>query len=102
MATGSADSTVKVWDTATGALLATLRGGSSNAILSCDICNGVIVGGGSDKTCRVWNLKTQRMVKTNHVVTRHLNKPKISFLDASFPGPPLGRSCSQNNLRTTF
>ena len=62
VATGSADSTVKVWDTSSGALRSTLRGGSHNAILSCDISNGVVVGGGSDKTCRVWNMRTDRMV----------------------------------------
>ena len=64
VATGSADSTVKVWDTATGTVRAKFQGGSSNAILSCDISNGVVVGGGSDKTCRVWNLRTQRMVRS--------------------------------------
>jgi WD40 repeat protein len=53
---------VQVFDTNTGALRASLRAGSSNAILSCDISNGVVVGGGSDKTCRVWNYRTQRMV----------------------------------------
>eukprot|EP00934_Nitzschia_sp_Nitz4_P003827 Nitzschia sp. Nitz4//scaffold3_size479765//343825//348135//NITZ4_000144-RA/size479765-processed-gene-1.535-mRNA-1//-1//CDS//3329550890//3817//frame0 len=71
LATGSADSTVKVWDTATGALRSTLRGGGSNAILACDINNGVVVGGGSDKTCRVWNLRTQRMV---HHLVGHAHK----------------------------
>jgi len=53
---------VQVFDTKMGALRASLRAGSSNAVLSCDISNGVVVGGGSDKTCRVWNLRTQRMV----------------------------------------
>ena len=64
VATGGVDSTVKVWDTSSGALRATLRGGSSNAIISCDISHGVVVGAGSDKTCRVWNLRTQRMVRS--------------------------------------
>ena len=53
-----------MWDTSNGALRATLRGGSHNVILSCDISGGVVVGAGSDKTCRVWNLRTQRMVRT--------------------------------------
>ena len=62
VATGGADSMVQVFDTTSGALRASLRAGSSNAILSCDISNGVVVGGGTDKTCRVWDLRTQRMV----------------------------------------
>ena len=55
---------MQVCDTANGILNTTLRGGSSNSIISCDISNGVVVGGGSDKTCRVWNLRTGRMVCT--------------------------------------
>jgi WD40 repeat protein len=63
VATGSSDSLIKVWDTSNGTLRATLRGGSGNAIIACDISNGVVVGAGSDKTCRVWNLRTERMVR---------------------------------------
>lgn len=63
VATGGADSTVQVWDTANGQLRQTLRGGSSNSILSCDISNGIAIAGGSDKTCRVWNIRTGRMVR---------------------------------------
>ena len=68
LATGGADSTVQIWDNANGILNTTLRGGSSNSIISCDISNGVVVGGGSDKTCRVWNLRTGRMVCTFFVL----------------------------------
>ena len=71
IATGGADGTVKVWDTASGGLLSTLRGGSSNVILSCDISNGIVVAGGSDKTCRVWNSRTQRMI---HQLVGHAHK----------------------------
>ena len=81
MATGGADSTVKVWDTATGTQSATLQGGGSNAILSCDISSGVVVGGGSDKTCRVWNLRTKRMVSPSNKVTLsdHFYLSEISY-----------------------
>ena len=61
-ATAGADGTVKVWDTSTGMLRANFRAGTGNAIFSCDISNGIVAGGGSDKTCRIWNLRTQRMV----------------------------------------
>jgi WD40 repeat protein len=63
VATASSDSTVKVFDTGTGSCRATLRGTPGHAIISCDISGSLVVGGGSDKTCRVWNLRTERMVR---------------------------------------
>ncbi|KAL3945161.1 MAG: hypothetical protein SGBAC_000764 [Bacillariaceae sp.] len=71
VATGGADSIIQVWDTANGQLRQTLRGGSSNPILSCDISNGVVIAGGSDKTCRVWNMRTGRMI---HHLVGHAHK----------------------------
>lgn len=62
LATASSDSTVKVWDTVSGSLRGTFRGTSGHSILCCDIMGSLVVGGGSDKTCRVWNLRTERMV----------------------------------------
>jgi autophagy-related protein 16 len=62
VATSSSDSTVKVWDTNTGAIRATLRGAAGHAIIGCDISGNLVVGAGSDKTCKVWNLRTERMV----------------------------------------
>lgn len=58
---GASDSMVKVWNTRTATLQATLRGGG--VITACDIGGGLVVGGGSDKMCRVWSLQTQRMVR---------------------------------------
>jgi len=58
---GANDSMVKIWDTKTGALRSMLRGGG--VITACDIGNRLVVGGGSDKMCRVWNLQTERMVR---------------------------------------
>lgn len=62
VATCSSDSTVKVWDTNSGTVRATLRGTSGHAIIGCDISGSLVVGAGSDKTCKVWNLRTERMV----------------------------------------
>lgn len=62
IATASSDSTVKIWDSNTGQVRATLRGTSGHTIMCCDISGGIVVGAGSDKTCRVWNLRTERMV----------------------------------------
>lgn len=68
---GSVDGTVKIWNTSNGSIIATLKGGSNNSIISCDVTNGLVAGGGSDKTCRVWDIKTQRMV---HQLVGHVNR----------------------------
>uniref|UniRef100_A0A7S2AAH2 Autophagy-related protein 16 domain-containing protein n=1 Tax=Trieres chinensis TaxID=1514140 RepID=A0A7S2AAH2_TRICV len=71
VATASSDSTVKIWDTGSGQVRATLRGGSGYPMLGVDISGGLAVGCGSDKTCRVWNLRTQRMI---HQLAGHSQK----------------------------
>jgi hypothetical protein len=68
VASSSADGMVKVWETHTGTLRATLRGtGPNHTITACDISGNLIVGAGSDKTCRVWQLKTERMVRITKI-----------------------------------
>jgi WD40 repeat protein len=62
IATASSDSTVKVWDTVSGQLRGTFRGSTGHSIICCDVASPLVVGGGSDKTCRVWNLTNERMV----------------------------------------
>ena len=71
VATASCDGTVKVWDTQSGTVRATLRGSSGHAILACDMAGALAVGGGTDKTCRVWNLRTERMI---HHLVGHQHK----------------------------
>lgn len=71
VATASSDSNVKVWDTSSGQVQATLRGGSGHPMLGVDISGGLAVGCGSDKTCRVWSLRTQRMI---HQLAGHSHK----------------------------
>ena len=71
MATASSDATVKVFDANMGQLRATLRGSTGNSIIGCDLSNNLVVGAGSDKTCRVWNLRTQRMI---HQLVGHNQK----------------------------
>lgn len=71
VATAGSDNTVKIWDTNSATLRTTLHGGSGHAIIGCDISGGLAVGCGSDKTCRVWNLRTQRMI---HLLAGHSNK----------------------------
>jgi len=68
---GSFDGTVKIWNVSDGSMVATLRGGSSNSIATCDVTKNLVAGGGNDKTCRVWDISTQRMV---HQLVGHTNK----------------------------
>ena len=63
VATGSSDSTVRVWDSSTGQPKAQFRGGPGHPMLGVDISGGIVAGCGTDKTCRVWNLRTQRLVR---------------------------------------
>ncbi|OEU20738.1 WD40 repeat-like protein [Fragilariopsis cylindrus CCMP1102] len=78
LATGGSDGTVKIWNTSNSSVIATLKGGSSNSIISCDVTNHFVAGGGSDKTVRVWNIKSQRMV---HQLVGHANKiTSVRFL----------------------
>ena len=82
LATGSSDGTVKLWEGSNGVLRATLRGGSSNSIICCDLSNGVIVAAGTDKTCRVWNIRTERMVRLRQAQ----NIRKYCLVWASYEG----------------
>ena len=71
LATCGNDSLVKVWDVATGDQQSVLRGSPGHVITSCDIGDSLVIGAGTDKTCRVWNLRTERMV---HQLVGHASK----------------------------
>ena len=76
---GILDGTVKVWNESDGSMIATLRGGSNNSIFSCDVAKNLVAGGGNDKTCRIWDVKSQRMV---HQLVGHANIITcVRFLD---------------------
>lgn len=62
IATASEDSTVKLWNTGNGRLLKTFRGGGSNVMLGLAVSGSLIAGCGTDKMCRIWNLRTERLV----------------------------------------
>ena len=72
VATGSSDSTVRVWDSSTGQPKAQFRGGPGHPMLGVDISGGIVAGCGTDKTCRVWNLRTQRLVRMNLPLSSNL------------------------------
>ena len=80
LATSSCDGTVKVWETSAGSVRATLRGSNGHPILACDIAGGLVVGGGTDKTCRVWNLQTERMI--HHLVGHQHKITCVRFINA--------------------
>ena len=56
---GSADQTIKIWNSATGSLKVTLNGhsGSINA-LSISPCDRFLISGSVDQTIRIWDLTT--------------------------------------------
>jgi WD40 repeat protein len=62
IATASSDSTVRVWDSVSGQQQSMFRGTPGYAIVCCDIAGTLVVGGGSDKSCRVWDVRNERMV----------------------------------------
>ena len=65
IACGSYDSTVRVWDAATGALVTTLEGHSYGVDSVCFGPDGSkIASGSSVKTVRVWDAATGALVTT--------------------------------------
>ena len=63
VATASSDGTVKIWDTITGQQRGMFRGTPGYAILCCDLAGTLVVGGGNDRSCRVWDRRNDRMVR---------------------------------------
>ena len=53
-----------MWDITSGKISATLRANSGQPVLGIDISGGLVAGCSCDKMCRIWNLKTERMVRT--------------------------------------
>lgn len=80
LATSGCDGTVKVWESITGSVRATLRGSNGHPILACDIAGGLVAGGGTDKTCRIWNLQTERMI--HHLVGHQHKITCVRFVNA--------------------
>lgn len=71
LATSSEDSTVKLWNTGTGTLFKTFKGGNNQVMLGVDMAGDLVVGCGTDKMCRVWNTRKQRLV---HQLIGHSQK----------------------------
>ena len=109
VATASGDASVKVWDTSTGSLRATLHGSHGHAMTGCDMYGSLVIGAGSDKTCRVWNFQTQRMVRNEVEAAQKCAKSRLSVPNvlAFFPSrgasaTPSSWSPAQDNLGATM
>mmetsp|Transcript_31141 Transcript_31141/g.65685 ORF Transcript_31141/g.65685 Transcript_31141/m.65685 type:complete len:570 (+) Transcript_31141:91-1800(+) len=71
VATASSDATVRVFDTSNGQLEATFSAGGRQPLIGVDIGGNIVCGCGADKTCRVWNLQSRRMI---HQLAGHSQK----------------------------
>ena len=79
--TASSESTVKVWDAATGQQRGIFRGTPGYAMTCCDISGTLVVGGGNDRSCRVWDRRNERMVRGSWIL---YNKKYSILMQALF------------------
>ena len=63
MATGSYDTTIKIWDIETGEVLRTLRGHTS-AVRTLQFDDSKLISGSFDKTIKIWNWHTGECLST--------------------------------------
>jgi Autophagy protein 16 (ATG16) len=63
VASASSSDGVKVWDTNSGLQRFMFRASPGQSVMCCDLAGSILCGGGSDRTCRVYNLRTERMVR---------------------------------------
>ena len=67
---GSADKTIRIWNTATGQLKSTLEGHTDSVLaLAITPCNRFLISGSADKTIKIWDLTSpfsKRKILTSH------------------------------------
>lgn len=63
MATGSYDTTIKIWDIESGECLRTLRG-HAGAVRTLQFDESKLISGSFDKTIKIWNWKTGECIST--------------------------------------
>lgn len=63
LATGSYDSTIKIWDTNTGSVIRTLRG-HTRGVRTLQYDNKILVSGSLDHTVKIWNWRTGECINT--------------------------------------
>ena len=67
LVSGSADSTIKIWNLENGSLLNTLTAHTSSVISLLVLSNGNLLSGSNDGTIREWNLNTFDLLNTHPV-----------------------------------
>ncbi|MDX2099716.1 MAG: serine/threonine-protein kinase [Leptolyngbyaceae cyanobacterium bins.59] len=79
LVSASADKTLKVWNSETGALLRTLPGHTSFVnVLTISPDGQTIISGGADKTIRIWDLTTGRLIRTLPPYANYVNALAVS------------------------
>lgn len=82
LATGSYDSTIKLWNIATGEVIRTLQGHTSG-VRALQFDDRMLISSSLDGTLRVWNWRTGRCINTLHhqdeVLTVHMAGSLIAF-----------------------
>jgi WD40 repeat protein len=51
------------------------RGGSGNVVLGLDICGSLVAACGTDKMCRIWNTRTERLVSKYQKIIIEVDNP---------------------------
>ena len=69
LTSGSADDTIKFWDTSSGQCLTTLTGHTSDISSLFELRSGYLASGSWDHTIKFWESKSGRLVGT--IVTNH-------------------------------
>ena len=68
MISGSADKTIRVWRTATGVCIWTLKGHDNKVTLvACSNDSALVASSSNDRTVRVWCIATGECIQTVHV-----------------------------------
>ena len=69
LVSGSADSTIKIWDIDVGVVKKTLAGHTSHVYVLDQLKNGDLVSGSWDKTIKIWNIEdgTVKRTLTGHI-----------------------------------
>ena len=78
LASGSDDSTIKIWNTEDRSIMSTLSGHTKGVIALCHVKEGVLVSGSGDKSLIIWNKSTPGSSTYSHRQTLTGHKSTIS------------------------
>jgi WD40 repeat protein len=88
---GGSDGMLRVWDSLYATVRASFGRGvaaslqpsmvSQSSLLCCDIYGSMVAGAGNDRTCRIWNILNERLVRSfvsNRVLDIHWFRSNVS------------------------